>query len=487
MKLNELIKGVQYSEIIGDLHKHINNLSLNSKQKSKNSLFFCLKGTKTKGSLYVEEAINNGAVAICAEKKIDGLDAKFPQITQIVVGDVRKAMAKVCANFFDNPQKKLKIVGVTGTNGKSSTSFLIYDILKMLGKKVGVIGTSGIFFDNVKIDLNMTTPESINLFDVFSQMVNCGIEYCIIEVSAHAIYFDKIHGIDFAAKVLTNVKSDHLDFFKTQKNYILTKQKFFESGENFVINSDDKIGKIIATKYQKKSTTFGKNSDFCIKNTKFSLKNTDFDLIFNKKVYHITSNLIGKFNVYNLISALTVIYKLGLEFESVLNKLNGLPKIAGRIDCVYLSSDFNVIIDYAHTLDSLKNLIFSIKEVSQNKNIVVFGCPGERDSIKRFKMGELAGKLCDCVILTSDNPASENPRRIMFEIEQGVLESKTTYFKIENRKQAIKKAVEIAKKEKNVNVLVVGKGVEEYQIVGDKHIPYSDYQVVDDILKKLNI
>lgn len=481
MKLYELLENINVIKIFGDKDIEIEKLSFNSKDITKNSLFFCLNGTKTKGDLYVDEAIKNGAVAVVTEKLLDDVLTNFSNTIQIVVKNVRKAMSIITANFFGNPQKRLKIVGVTGTSGKSSTSFLIYQMLTISKKRAGLIGTSGVYFDNKKFDYNMTTPDSIDLFHIFAEMVKSNIEYCVMEVSAHAIFFDKIYGIDFAVKALTNVKSDHLDFFGTQKNYENTKKNFFDCGGCFVINTDDKIGKKIFAKNKKNSISYGKNADFCIKNSKFSLNSTNFLFIYNKKEYFVQTKLVGKFNVYNIVCALAVLNCLGLNFEVALKNFDRIKKIAGRCDCVY-SKDIFVLIDFAHTTDSLKNLLSTITDVSKNKNIIVFGCPGERDTKKRFEMGMVAGRYCDFVVATTDNPASENPRRIAFEIEQGVLQTKAKYMFVEDRKKAIKRAISIAKKQKNCNVLIVGKGVEEYQIVGDRKIPYSDYMVVDEIL-----
>lgn len=499
MELKYILYNTLDYKIFGNIEKNIEKLCQNSKKCTKNCLFFCIDGTKTTGALYIKEAIINGAVAVVLEEKqsfdIENLIKKDDKTTFVFVKDLRKSMAIMCASFFDNPQKKLKIVGITGTNGKSSTAFICYNLLKIQSKKVGLIGTSGIFFDNKKIDLNMTTPDSIDLFEIFAKMVKAKIEYCIMEVSAHAIYFDKVYGIDFAIKALTNVKSDHLDFFKTKQNYKNTKKKFFENGEKLVINVSDRIGQEIVfdlkkdcivyfynkIKNEKICKNFSKNNVFYAKNTKFSLKNTSFDLIFRNRIYKINSNLIGKFNIENILCAVAILFCLGFEPESFIQNISQIRNVAGRFDCVF-DKDIFVIIDYAHTTDSLKNFLKTVKSVSKNKNIIVFGCPGERDSYKRFEMGKLAGRFCEYVILTTDNPASENARRIMFEMLQGVKQTNAKCFCVEDRKSAIKKAIKIAKKEKDANVLIVGKGVEEYQIVGDKHVPYSDYAAVNKLL-----
>lgn len=495
MILSKLLKNIDNYNVFGKINKNIQNISQNSKKIAKNVLFFCINGTKTKGCIYINEAIKNGAVAIVTDKKINFdnekenllIKNKLKNITQIVVNNVRRAMAIMSANFYNNPQKKLKIVGITGTNGKTSCSYLICSILKFLGKKVGLIGTNGVFINDKKFDAHMTTPDSIELFKFFDKMVKAKVEFCVMEVSAHAIYFDKVYGINFAVKALTNVKTDHLDFFKTQQNYQSVKQSFFKKDDLCVLNKNDKIGQKISKKC-KKSLNFGKkNSNFLILSTKCQLGKTNFKVKFEDKIYNITSSLTGKFNIDNISLAICVVKCLGFKIEDIINKIVAIKNIDGRFDVVFENKNINIIIDYAHTLDSLKNLLSTIKNVSKNKNIIVFGCPGERDTKKRFLMGKLAAQFCDCVIFTSDNPASENPRRIMFEMQEGLKSSKKNidYYLIEDRKKAIKKAITTAIKQKNVNVLIVGKGIENYQIVGEKFITYSDYDTVKCVLKKL--
>ena len=498
MYLKELLNNVKDYEILGNIEKNIKNLSQNSKKIIKKSLFFCISGTKTDGTLYIQEAIKNGATAIVLDKKfiehfannIKNINSNFEyknskKLSFIFVDDVRKAMAIISANFYGNPEKKIKIIGITGTNGKTSCSYIIAKLLKLFGKKVGVIGTSGIFINNKRYEATMTTPDSIELFGLFAKMVKSKIEFCVMEVSAHAIFFDKIYGIDFAVKALTNVQTDHLDFFKTQSNYQKVKQKFFEDDCFAVLNIDDKIGNKL-TKIHKNRITFAqKKADLLYFDVVCELGKTSFKLKYNNKIYAVNSKLTGNFNVQNLVLGIAVLCKLGFDLEKVITKVKYIKNLAGRFDIVYNSKDFSIIIDYAHTYDSLKNLLCTVKQISKNKNIIVFGCPGERDTEKRFLMGSLVANFCDYAILTTDNPASENPKRIMFEIHEGIKSQNTKIktFLVENREKAIKKAMKIAKKEKNINILIVGKGVEKYQIIGDRYTPYCDYCVVDKILK----
>lgn len=472
--------------IVGTKNKKIEKLCFDSKKTTKNSLFFCILGTKVNGEQYIFEAINNGAVAVVLQKSAvlhaknvwaDKIQNILPNVTYIFVEDVRKTMAIMSANFYNNPQKKLKMIGITGTNGKTSTSYIIAQMLQKFKKKVGVIGTSGIFVGEKKYPANLTTPDSPELFEILAKMVKCKVKYCVMEVSAHAIFFDKTFGINWTVKVLTNVKSDHLDFFKTLKKYQEAKQLFFQTGNCFVVNGDDKVGKIIAQNHADITTTYGyeKQNSFSISSPKFSFGGSNFDVKFKNNLYHFATNLVGKFNLYNFLASIAVLQKLGFSIKKLQKKPQNY-QILGRFSAFKLKNNCNVIVDYAHTTDSLFNLLKTIKQISGNKNIIVFGCPGERESKKRFDMGFVAGKFCETIIVTTDNPASENPRRIAFEILCGAKKTDAKMFFVEDRKKAIKKAFQNAKKDSNI--LIVGKGSEEYQIVGDKKVPYSDFDEV---------
>lgn len=477
MILSDILKSVD-CYCCGSVNLQIESLFFDSRKTVKNGLFFCLQGVNTNGGKYAAQAIKNGAVAIVCTKKLN------VSATQIVVGDVRCAMAIIAANFYGNPQQKLKIIGITGTSGKTSTSYIMQHILNFNSKKVGVIGTSGIFIGSKKLAATLTTPDSIELFDILSQMVANNIEYVIMEVSAHAIYYNKVFGINFIAKVLTNVKSDHLDFFKNDTQYQKTKLDFFKTGRNFVVFGDDAVGYQIKQNHTNKTVSFGHNkyNDFLLRDASLSLLKTSFNLVSATEILKISSRLVGEFNIYNMCAAICTLRLIDctLKIEAAIKTLKNLT---GRMQSINHGQPFSVIVDYAHTLDSLKNFLNTVKSLSGNKNIIVFGCPGERDSYKRFAMGKLAAEVCDVVVLTADNPASENARRIMWEMQQGAKQHKTKCYFIENRKAAIKKALLLA--DSSTNVLVVGKGCEDYQIVGDKKLPYSDILTIQNLLQSM--
>lgn len=453
----------------------IEDLFFDGRKTTKNGLFFCLGGANTSGENFVFQAKQNGAVAVVCTKKLN-ID-----LPQIVVKNTRQAMAQIAANFYGNPQKKLKIVGITGTSGKTSCSWILSHILKANAKKVGIIGTSGIFFGNKKLPATMTTPDSIQLFNILSQMVANKTEYVVMEVSAHAIYFDKVFGIDFVVKAITNIKQDHLDFFKTETMYQQTKLDFFKTGNKFVVFGDDKVCEQIKDKNKNKTICFGEqpHNDVCIKNQVFDICKTRFDLLHKGKSKHITTFLLGKYNIFNVALAMCVAgILLGGNFKTDFKNLKILDGRMQKVECDFC----NIIIDYAHTTDSLQNFLSTIKQLSSGKNIIVFGCPGERDAYKRQAMGKIAGEHCDVVIVTTDNPASENARRIMWEIACGVKTTKAKCYFVENRKTAIKKALQLANA--NTNVLIVGKGCENCQIVGDRKLPYNDFDTVERLIKK---
>ena len=327
----------------------------------------------------------------------------------------------------------------------------------------------------------MTTPDSIELFEIFAKMRDCGTQVCVMEVSAHSILFKKIYGIKFFAKILTNVKTDHLDFFKTQRRYQSVKMHFFSSGKNFVANGDDKVGKQIASVHKKKTITFGmgKDCDYQIKIKKMSITQSKFDVVNQKKVFHFQTNLVGECNIFNFVASLLVLQKFGADIKKLTKNQQNFA-LLGRFDVKKFKKG-NIVIDYAHTTSSVETLFKTIKGISAHRCIAVIGAPGERETEKRFLFGKIAGKFCDIVIVTTDNPASENPRRIMFEIASGVKTTNAKCLLIEDRQKAIARAIKIAPQ--NTNILIVGKGSEDYQIFGDKKVAYSDYKVVEKILK----
>lgn len=500
MELKNLIKGVDLTHKINyNPELEIEYLCENSKKICKNSLFFALKGTNTNGQNYVFEAIKNGAKVIVLEqevktnfiKKIDFKNAKNMQnllansVCQIVVKNCRKAMSIICANFYENLHKNLKIISVVGTNGKTSVTHILANILKKSGKNVGIIGTNQIYYNFKTIENDMTTPDPILLHKTFYEMTQNGVEYVVMEVSAHAIFFDKLYGVKSEYAIFTNFSQDHLDFFKTMENYKSTKKQFFTSEytKNAIVNIDDPVGREILAKADIPCLSYGiKNpSDVFAVNISMDLKGSKFVVNYNDDIFEIQSNLTCLFNVYNILACITCAKDLGVDNASIISALKQMENVAGRFNIIDAKQNFNIIVDYAHTPESLKNLLINVKTLTHSKIITVFGCPGNRDEHKREIMGKIAGEYSDYCVITSDNPQYENSYRIIRQIESGVCQTSCAYSIIDDRKEAITLALSLASPKSTI--LVVGKGIEGYQNINGEHIPFSDIECINSQLK----
>lgn len=480
MLLKEIISEIDYIKVLGELEIDIDEIKTSSTELSASSLFICLKGNCFDGHEYYKDAIKNGAKAIITEKALD------TTVTQIIVKDARIAYTKCVANFFYNPHKKLKIIGVTGTNGKTSTSHLITTILMNYGIKCGLIGTLGMYYGGVYKESQLTTPDPLEFYAVLSEMVSLGVEYVIMEVSAHAIYYKKLYDVEFEILAFTNLTQDHLDFFETMSNYEKAKLSVFSENKSryIVTNVDDETGIKISKNY-KNCITYGlKNpSDVFAINIKQTKNGTNYVINLFDKVFDVQTNLIGLYNVYNSMCAVSVCALIGVPLSKAIDGLKELKGISGRLEKVY-DKLFSVFIDYAHTPDGLEKTLKAIKPFSKGRIICVFGCGGNRDKKKRKIMGETAGKNADFVILTTDNPRFEDPMQIIYEVEEGIKGVNSEYVLVEDRKEAIRYALSIAK-EKDV-VLIAGKGSEKYQeVLGVKKM-FSDKETVLDVLKELN-
>ncbi len=480
MLLKDLLNGIKSEKILGDTNIEINEVKTSGNEISNNGLFICLKGGSFDGHNYFKDAIKNGAKAIITQKPLDTL------VTQIIVKDTRIAYSMILANFYDNPQNKLKIIGVSGTNGKTSTTHLITAILMNYGKKCGLIGTLGIYYGKVYKESELTTPDPLTLYKVLSEMVEDGVEYVIMEVSAHASYYKKLYGINFEILAFTNLTQDHLDFFENIENYEKAKLDIFNSHKSkfIVTNIDDETGKKISREH-KNAISYGLNnpSDVFAVNIKQSLVGTNFVINLFDKVFNVETNLIGLFNVYNTLCAVTVCALVGVPLKKAIDGLKDLKGISGRLENVY-DKKFSVFIDYAHTPDGLEKSLKALKPYAKGKIICVFGCGGNRDKIKRKIMGETAGKNADFLIITTDNPRYEEPMQIIYEIETGAKKTGVKYVLIEDRIEAIRYALSVAK-DKDV-VLIAGKGSEKYQEVLGIKKPYSDKETTLEIIGELN-
>lgn len=477
MKLYDIISNLKFIGIKNYKDLEIDALTCSSKEKVENGMCFCIKGMKDDGHDHFEESIENGCVCLIVERYLP------TNITQILVEDSRVAMSFISSVFYGTYKSKMKFIGITGTNGKTTTTFLIREMLMKLGKKVGLIGTEGVYINNLLLPSKLTTPDPIDLHKLILDMENNGCEYCVMEVSAHAIALNKIDDMFFDVVGLSNITQDHLDFFLTLDNYAKCKASLFSSrhAKSGVINMESKYAKDIIKNSNIEISTFGKDGQMELVSCKQTVKGTHFKLKLNEKEYSCSTNLVGDYNISNIMLALSVLYKLGFDLKDCINVLkNNEIVVPGRFNVLKTETDYHVIVDFAHTPDGIKNVLTTIKKFATGHIITVFGCGGDRDKTKRPEMGKIATSLSDTVIVTSDNPRSENPELIIDDILQNV-RGDSKVIKITDRRSAIEYALTIAKKDDIVAIL--GKGNEQYQEIKGIRYNFSDYDVVDNYFK----
>ena len=478
MKLTDLIKGIEPEKIVGNAAVEIDSVVIDSSSAGKGSLFICLRGENADGTDFIPRAESYGAVAVLTERETD------TPLVQIIVKNARTAMSVVAANFYGNPAEKLKLVGVVGTNGKTTVSRLIYDGYTYAGVKCGLIGTLGSFYDGFTEEATLTTPDPLALNKTLSEMLSRGITTVVMEVSAHAAYYDKLYGLKFEAGVFTNFSQDHLDFFKTMEDYENAKLKFFNENDckYIVTSADDKTGLKIATLHPK-AITYGIDnpSDVFAIEVKERAGGTSFVINLFDCVFNVKLKLIGRFNVYNALAAATALSLTGVAPKTAVEGLMKVKGVDGRLERVNCD-DINVFVDYAHTPGGLSNVLKTLKNSYSGKLICVFGCGGNRDAKKRPLMGEISGKYADFTVITSDNPRFEDPMDIIREIEEGVLKVSKKYVIVEERAEGIRYALTLAKK--GDVVLIAGKGAEKYQDVLGIKTPYNDKDTAINILRE---
>jgi len=488
MKLSQLLKNLKPLEITGNISKEIHDISYNSGNTKEGGLFVAIEGFKKDGHDFILEAIKNGATAIVAQKKVKS-DSNF---TQIIVSDSRKALARISSNFYSNPSASLTLTGITGTNGKTTTTFLIDSVLKFAGEKTSIITTIESFILNKKIPFDRTTPGSLELNKFSSDSVKSGAEFLTIEVSSHAIDLHRIDFLDFDFFVFTNLTQDHLDYHKNMQNYFNTKKRLFVkefrnlySGKGAVINADDIYGRklIGITDLQTLSySVLSKDADINAENISSNTNGIEMDvLVKNKGKIKIKSGLCGYFNVYNILASIGACIFLNIDLDIIQKGIGILPGVNGRFEKIKEIKDFTVIVDYAHTPDGLENILETASSIltAGSRIITVFGCGGDRDKTKRYIMGTIAGKFSDFLIITSDNPRTEVPLSIIGMIEDGVkVSGNNNYLKISDRTNAIEEALNSAVK--NDIVIIAGKGHEDYQEFDGYRIYFSDQKIVKD-------
>ncbi|WP_026886438.1 UDP-N-acetylmuramoyl-L-alanyl-D-glutamate--2,6-diaminopimelate ligase [Clostridium beijerinckii] len=485
MNLKSILKGIDYESIQGDIDIEVNKINYDSRKAGIDDVFVCIKGYATDGHKYIEKAIENGAKVIVIQ---DDIEIKDENITIIKCNDTRKALALMGANYYDNPSSKMKIIGVTGTNGKTTTAFMIKHILEESNKKVGLIGTIANFIGNEKIHTERTTPESLELQELFSEMVDKGVEYCVMEVSSHSLELDRVYGIEFQVGIFTNLTRDHLDFHKTFENYYKAKFKLFERSRIKIVNVDDNYGRKVISDLNNLtcndiySFSVKSTSDFRAFDEEMGSREIKFKLNLQEDEKFIL-NIPGEYNIYNALGAIVACFKLDIPVKDIKSGIENVV-VLGR--CERVAKEYNlgyeIIIDYAHTPDGLENILKTAKAFTKGRLISVFGCGGDRDKVKRPEMGKISTDIADITIITSDNPRSEEPLSIIKDIEEGL--DKDNYIVIENRKEAIKKAIDIAVKDDVI--VIAGKGHETYQVLRDETIHFDEREIVKEILDSMN-
>ena len=388
--------------------------------------------------------------------------------------------------MFGTPAKKLKLIGVTGTNGKTSVSYMVKSILEHCGHKVGLVGTIQNMIGDDVLPSKNTTPSAYELQSMFSLMLASGCDYCVMEVSSHALDQNRVYGLEFEVSAFTNLTQDHLDYHITMDNYLKAKKKLFEVSKTAVVNKDDSYFGDLVDGLKCDVKTFscvGNDADFNAENIKLKSDGSAFDMIAGNEKAEIKTAIGGKFTPYNAICAAAIALELGISLEDISSAFSKMTGVKGRAEVVPTGRDFTVLIDYAHTPDGLENILKTFSEVEKNRLIVLFGCGGDRDRTKRPKMGAIAVKNADYVIVTSDNPRTENPRKIIDDILEGMKDSPVPYLVIENRIEAIKKCVQIA--QSGDIIVLAGKGHETYQILNSGTIHLDEREVVAEALKEL--
>lgn len=485
MNLQELLNRIPVLEIIGNKNPNVSEIVFDSRKAVADSLYVAVKGTVSDGHSFINSAIEKGATVIVCEDLPETLNKK---ITYVQVKDSSKTLGQLASNFYGNPSEKLKLIGVTGTNGKTSVSTLLFDLFKILGYPSALISTVEYRIDDEVIPSTHTTPDVIRLNKMLAKAVEIGCEYAFMEVSSHGIHQNRTEGLTFKMGGFTNITHDHLDYHKTFDEYLKTKKRFFDELNPDAIaitNFDDKNGKIMLQncKAEKKSYALKTMADFHGK-----LLEVDFNgmlLNFNGKEFWTT--LTGKFNVYNLLLAFAISVELGMNEEEVLQAISQLKRVNGRFETFKSDGGIFFVVDYAHTPDALENILDSINEIrTKNERLIcVFGCGGDRDHGKRPQMGKIATQKATLAIITSDNPRTEDPNAIIKEIEAGVEpQNFNKYVSIPDRKEAIKMAIKFS--EPKDIILVAGKGHETYQeINGVKH-HFDDKEVITELYKLMS-
>lgn len=490
MKLADIIETLQPLAVEGPVDREITGITYDSRRVMPGNLFVAVRGERTDGHRFVEAAIDRGASAILLERDA-GLN---PRATRIRVADVRRTMALVSAHFYNHPSQQLKVAGVTGTNGKTTTAFMVKSMMQAAGIEPGLIGTVQYEIGGRVIPASRTTPESVEIQSMMSQMLRAGCRGVSMEVSSHSLDQHRVAGVDFDVAIFTNLTQDHLDYHRTMEDYFEAKAKLFallgsiKKAGRAVINEDDTYGRRLVARLGGENAviTYGVSSAAAVRARDVRVAADGNYFVAQTPLGEMPMSLptIGRFNVYNALAAIGAGIALGFDLTTIERGLTKMRPVPGRLEHVPTGADFHVYVDYAHTEDALRNVLATVAELTKGRLIVVFGCGGDRDAGKRKPMGEAACELADYSILTSDNPRTEDPREILRQIEEGFPSgSQSRYEVIEDRGEAINRALELA--QPGDSVVLAGKGHETYQEFAHTVVPFNDRQVVEEHFRSL--
>jgi len=484
MKLKKLLKGLTYEIIQGTDNLEIESIGWDSRKVTQRSLFICVKNKNVDRHNYAAKAVKEGAVALVIEHDVE----EIPEgVTIIKIKDSKKAMAIIASIYYGEPSKNFNLIGVTGTNGKTSVTYFVSKVLESAGRSTGIIGTikNTVGGKELKAEkLNPTTPDSIELQQSFKEIAEAGASDVVMEVTSSALDKERVYGCGFNIGAFTNLTQDHLEEHGNMENYKNAKLKLFKMCRKAIINADESVSKEIKEIASGEVYTYGieEEADFKAFDIVYGLNSVEFSLKFKDEVKKIKFNVPGRFTVYNVLATIGICYLSGLELDTIIDGLKKITGVPGRVEKVPNNKGILTIVDYAHSPDSLEKIIKAMREISEGKIITLFGCGGNRDVTKRPIMGEIAGRLSDFVVITSDNPRKEEPMTIIEDIEVGILKTNCDYVKDADRKEAIFKALDQA----SIGdvVILAGKGHETYQIIREDYIHFNDRDVVEEYFKE---
>ncbi len=479
MKLRDILNGIEVLSSDVDFDAEVRGVECDSRKVGKDTVFVAIRGYETDGNKYIKSAFENGACAFITDKK------SAPGKNKILVKDARRALAAAAKNFYGNPARDMKIIGITGTNGKTTVTYLIKRVLEETGALCGLIGTNQNMIGNSVIATERTTPESHELWQLFAKMRDAGCTHVIMEVSSHSLELSRVFGIEYEVGAFTNLTQDHLDFHKTMEKYEAAKLKLFDRSKVAVINYDDEAGRRMAKVAPCKTVTYSakdNSADYVAKNIRTKPASVEFELVGIDTIGRIEMNIPGKFSVYNAMCASSVLLALGIPLSQISAALRNVEGVKGRAEVVPTDTDYTVMIDYAHSPDGLENILRTVREIAEGRVIAVFGCGGDRDATKRPKMGKIAAEYADLVVVTSDNPRTENPDAIIDDIIPGIEEITTEYERVSDRREAIFRALSLAKK--GDIVVLAGKGHETYQEIDHIKHHMDEREIVNEYFRR---